>query len=205
MARGAMKPESPFQLLRQPAGKLFEFWVKLSAQPSSQLSYLDEMSEQLESSGVGAAVLMRDEIYIQMYLNELMYHLMPKAAVDQSLFDLYDHLMRYMGEKENLERQLRQFECHLLKVIGYEVNFTIDEEGDAVLAEAYYEVRPQLPPKLMKKGLETVPGACLLNMSDAPEYWHRVTLKYLKRIMRQNIQALFGFKTIRSREFFQYT
>ena len=61
--------------------------------------------------------------YSLLYINELLIRLLPKDAVHEDLFQLYEGFLVKIHAGENIELTLRSFELDMLEMLGYGLDF----------------------------------------------------------------------------------
>jgi DNA repair protein RecO (recombination protein O) len=137
-----------------------------------------------------------------LYLNELLYRLMPEHSSSELLYDEYVRALRSLGsateETKLHEVFLRRFEFTLLKFLGVGIHFGLDELGNQILAHQRYVFAADRG--LWAEDSGAFLGETLLQIES--EQWDSESLKAAKRISRAAIEPLLGGRPLRSRELF---
>jgi len=157
----------------------------------------------------GCAVQLSGErLYSAMYINELLYRLLPEFDPHPQLFNNYVDLLSCLERQEELEPLLRQFELGLLDELGYGLMLDSDAvSGDRVEEEGVYQIIPDQGP-VRYQGDSSVEqtaifsGADLLNIS-AGNYDSVQVRRAAKRLLRRVLGFHLGGRTLRSRELFR--
>ncbi|MDC2963791.1 DNA repair protein RecO [Gammaproteobacteria bacterium] len=78
-------------------------------------------------------------LFLGMYVNELLYRLLEKFDPLESVFDSYECLLKKFENLDDPISSLRKFELNLLKELGYGINFQTDAaSGEVFSPDAYY-------------------------------------------------------------------
>ena len=117
IAKGAKKPKSKFFGYLTPFTKL-----KITYTGRSELKTLTNIDRDFSESTNSLS----KTSYSLLYINELLIRLLPKDAVHEDLFLLYEKLLRDINLDENLELTLRRFELDMLDTMGYGFDYEYD-------------------------------------------------------------------------------
>jgi len=157
---------------------------------------------QLESQGV-CFNLERKALFCGFYLNELLLYLLPKQDAYPEIFELYEHTLRMLKNKQQLEPCLRYFERHLLHILGYDTGFEF--EAEPIMPEGFYLYRHEHGFVPVKQQIDATQmlyrGKVLLDIAK-DNYTDEITLSQAKQLFRTKLQFLLGSKSIKSREMF---
>ena len=133
IARGVKRPKSILKGLLQPFQRLWIEW-----QPSAsgggtlyQANLLKRESLDSHSSCVAG-----------LYLNELLYKLLPEQDAHPQLFEAYGKALPRLATTD-MELTLRYFESSLLQELGYGFDYRKDASGVPITAEAAYHYIPE--------------------------------------------------------------
>ncbi len=149
-----------------------------------------------------------DRLFSAMYINELLYHSLPKHDPHTSLFESYQKIIQQFSNTSTvIEPVLRQFEMQLLSELGYAISLTEDaQSGDSISPENHYLFKPghgftQTTAAGKSKNPFMFLGAHLLSF-DRNELLEQEVLKSAKRLMRLALAELLGEKAINSKKLF---
>lgn len=137
-----------------------------------------------------------------LYLNELLYRFLHPEEEDNALFVLYEKTIQRLmtvGSQHDMEAILRQFEWHLLALLGHLVSFTHEAyQEQPIQAELHYELYPSTGFVLSSSGFL---GQEILAIAEG--LWQDTTiLKTAKRIMRCLILEALNGAPIHTRELY---
>ena len=145
-------------------------------------------------------VLEGNALFAGFYLNELLVRLLAEEEAYPDLFVLYAQIILQLQQFAPLEPLLREFEIHLLKELGYALDFSHDTLNHPLNAQAYYQyqaenglvcVEPHQTPNWQGKHL----------LAIAQRDWGEAqTRQAAKLILRSALAALLGAKPLKSRE-----
>jgi len=192
LAKGVRRARSRWAGLLQPFVPL-----NISYSGKSTLKILSQ------AESLGAPLFFTGaHLYSALYLNELLYKLLPHDDADEAIFDLYQNALQSLTH-ESTEIVLRLFELRLLKHLGFGLSFQQDATGLALQADVFYEYWHEkgwcvAASHTLSK--EVFSGEHLLAIGA--ENFCPTVLKEAKRIARILIQSLIG-KPIMSRALFQ--
>ncbi len=137
-----------------------------------------------------------DALFAGFYLNELMVRLLPPEEPQPLLFAFYGEVLEGLHDPDRLEPLLRRFEMQLLAVIGYELDFRRDADGEPVLPDVRYDYRS-------REGLVPVatgwPGTDLLAIA-VDDYREPSARRVAKHILRNALGEHLGAHPLKSRE-----
>ena len=114
IAKGAKKPKSKFFGYLTPFTKL-----KITYTGRSELKILTNIDRDFSESTNSLS----KTSYSLLYINELLIRLLPKDAVHEDLFLLYESFLLKIHSGENIELTLRGFELDMLEMLGYGLDF----------------------------------------------------------------------------------
>ena len=114
IAKGAKKPKSKFFGYLTPFTKL-----KITYTGRSELKTLTNIDRDFSESTNSLS----KTSYSLLYINELLIRLLPKDAVHEDLFLLYESFLLKIHSGENIELTLRSFELDMLEMLGYGLDF----------------------------------------------------------------------------------
>lgn len=144
-------------------------------------------------------------LYCGFYLNELLYRLLPFHVPEHFLLQSYAVALKQLTESADIEPVLRQFELTLLECLGYGLDFSCDESGQALQAGNNYSFVPEkgltrflgdLPPNLISGVAEEFQAIMQRDFST-------VSVRHLaKSVLRASLAVYLGGRPLRSRELF---
>jgi DNA repair protein RecO (recombination protein O) len=191
VARGVRKerPRQPRALL-QPLVPLHLSW---SGQGElAMLTALDARGQ--------PAVFAGEALVCAMYINELVYRLLPRHDALPDLFDAYEDTLQRLASASSRAWTLRRFERDLLAETGY--GLVLDGEADSgadIEADADYIYIPEhgLVPYAQQPNALRLRGSALIALADdrMPE---AADLACLRRLMRALITHQLGGASLRS-------
>ncbi|NDH59488.1 MAG: DNA repair protein RecO, partial [Proteobacteria bacterium] len=114
IAKGAKKPKSKFFGYLTPFTKL-----RITYTGRSELKTLTNIDRDFSESTNSLS----KTSYSLLYINELLIRLLPKDAVHEDLFQLYESFLVKIHAGENIELTLRSFELDMLEMLGYGLDF----------------------------------------------------------------------------------
>lgn len=137
-----------------------------------------------------------------MYLNELLYRLLPEHSQADTLFEDYLLALRRLasaGDDAKLQEIfLRRFEFSLLSFLGVGLQFDHDEVSEKILADQQYHYDADRGFWPADEGPYS--GQSILKINE--EQWDSESLAVAKRISRAAFEPLLGGKPLKSRELF---
>lgn len=143
-------------------------------------------------------------LYCGMYLNELLYHLLPKHMAESGLFTHYwQSLCWLQTESGDVESCLRQFEWQLLACLGYGLSLSHDASGRLLQPEMTYSYLPDIGLVMGEHGAVSGSGASFLSLADGQFDRTHSDMPLAKRLMRYLINLQLGGKALMSRQLFQ--
>lgn len=148
-------------------------------------------------------------LYAGMYLNELLFKVLPNEDTIYHSFTAYEqaiHALTQVGSDANtldmIKLILRQVEYNLLGEMGYGIDFTQDKYGDPIRPEIDYvlEVTNGFSPVMNyhDESMKTVSGEWLAAFDT-----HAISVAdnhYLGIIFRQCVDHLLDYKPLKSRD-----
>jgi len=143
------------------------------------------------------------QLFCGLYLNELLYHLLPVMDADHQWMYLYSAAVTQLAEQENPEPTLRMFEMTLLEMLGYGIDFCCDASGAALELDAYYQFLPEQG--LVRVANSTAAyvgnGEAFIAMGNR-DFSTMEVRKLAKLTMRSALSVCLGRKKLHSRELF---
>ena len=144
-------------------------------------------------------------MYCGFYVNEILYHLLPKNELEEELFQVYLSTLHDLACSDDIEPCLRVFELAVLRAIGYGISLAHDSLGMRVDPCALYCYVPE-------HGLQQMPvaisGPIVSGMGehflaiDAGDYQAVEVRRLAKSLLRRVLNFYLGSKSLHSREFF---
>lgn len=163
----------------------------------------------VEVEGVAYALSGR-ALLAGLYLNELLYGLLPEQQEFTNIYVGYQDALTHLANGNHLEMTLRIFEKSLLEHLGYGIAFCeVNEEGHHqgdLRAGQQYRYVPESGFRLCSllsrvDQREPYPGEHLLKIAadcyDSPE-----VLRAARQLMRHALASLLGDKLLNSRQLF---
>ena len=135
IAKGAKKPKSKFFGYLAPFTKL-----KITYSGRSELKTLTNIDRDFSQSTNSLS----KTSYSLLYINELLIRLLPKDAVHEDLFFLYESFLSKIHSGENIELTLRSFELDMLELLGYGLDFENDiDKNESIDIDKNYSFIPE--------------------------------------------------------------
>ena len=164
-----------------------------------QLPYLSSCETQTGLS------LQASSLYCGMYLNELLYRLLPKHIPEPSLYQQYWLALQKLALANcDIESCLRVFEWQLLASLGYGLSLHDTADGLPLAAERSYSYIPELGLVLGEAGVIVASGADFLSVADG-QFRREAgcNMALAKQLMRYVLNRQLGGKPLLSRQLFQ--
>ena len=193
LVRGAKTGKSKKSLVLQPFRKLQVSWAGRGELPV--LSTVEEVGGSLRLQGEALAC--------GYYVNELVYHLLPRFEPAAELFVLYWPVIEAIMHSETRDAALREFEFSLLEQTGYAPLLSNEwQTGNAIDgAQRYRYIIPEGPePVGSGKGL-TVSGTTLLELYQQ-QYDDLSHMKEARDLARALLHYQLNGKELLSRSLF---
>ena len=146
-----------------------------------------------------------ENLFIGLYVNELMVRLLGKFEVVPAVFNNYQQLLITLLTEDNVTHILRQFEFTLLNDLGYGITFDLEAtNGRAIEAERLYHYVPDEGFHVASDVLASTryQGQHLLQIAKG-DFSSLEVENCAKKIVRASITALLGAKPLKSREMFK--
>ncbi len=189
-ARGARSPKSALRAGLRPFQRLLVSWVGKSEAGQLTAAEIDGEFTQLPPPRLMSGF----------YVNELLMKLTERFDPHPELFDCYALAIGALSTGQAEAAQLRRFEKRLLEQLGYGVDFSRTDAGDAVTAGGFYRVRPQgAVMRCEADAPEAVCGSSLIELS-AESFENAAALRDAKKILRAAIEACLDGRALGSRE-----
>tara|TARA_B100001113_G_scaffold351357_1_gene350255 strand:- start:1063 stop:1755 length:693 start_codon:yes stop_codon:yes gene_type:complete len=191
IAKGAKKPKSKFFGYLIPFNKL-----KITYSGRSDLKTLTSIDANLARSGN----TFTKTSYSLLYINELLIRLLPKDAIQEDLFNLYEIFLHKVNCNEDLEITLRHFELDLLDMLGYGFDYNTDiDKNDFIQPNKGYLFVAEKGFK--KSDRSDFLGKDIINIKK--RNLDKVSKKHLKQITTKAISACLDGKDLTSRKIFK--
>lgn len=193
LAKGVRTARSPLKALLQPFMPLM-----ISFQGRNDLKLLT----QCELHGEWNALL-GSRVACGLYLNELLYAVLPQGVEQARLFDVYRQTLLALARGEDAAAVLRLFEKHLLDELGYALQLTHDVDGAAICENMRYTYLPKSGARaIVQMGASVVAvgiaGKTLLDLSRN-DVSDPTSVKEAQQLLRPMIEHLMEGKAIQSR------
>lgn len=139
-----------------------------------------------------------------LYLNELLYRLLPEFEPEADLFLQYQQALKELetcADRHNQAWLLRKFEFNLLQALGYQINLQADVNGRQINPEQRYIF--QLEAGLVASENQNLGllGSCILSLAGG-EFLPACQTP-LRNLMRQVLAPYLGAKPLMTRALFQ--
>ena len=143
-------------------------------------------------------------LILGLYVNELIDRLLYEKDPHYELFDLY---RRFVNQVSSLEKNaqlwlLRLFENNLLTELGYEIDLSVDIDGDYIESDFCYEY--QMQSGFVKSTKGKISGHLLKQLStdSLDEIPNSSQLRVCRDLNRERLKLLLGDKPLKSRSLF---
>lgn len=147
-------------------------------------------------------------LYAGLYLNELLYRLLPELEPYPATFSAYAAALELLSdnplEPTALKRLLRQTELVLLKEHGYEISFEYNSQQDPIDSQIHYHYDPQsgwIPVQAYSPDHPSFAGAWILAFN--PQHILDSDLSNLGRLCRICLDQLLDYKPLETRKLWQ--
>ncbi|AWI51336.1 DNA repair protein RecO [Actinobacillus porcitonsillarum] len=195
LAKGARRPRSPLKALLQPFTPLLLRWSG-----KGDLKVLTKVEAAALTLPMNTKAL-----YSGFYINEVLVRVLENQTAYQELFHHYLQCVTHLAlRSEELEPILRTFEFHVLKALGYGVDFThCMATGLDVEPEMTYQFRENegFIASLLQNNLSFL-GKDLLAFA-ALDFSEKSVQQAAKRFTRIALKPYLGSQPLKSRELFQ--
>ena len=191
IAKGAKKPKSKFFGYLTPFTKL-----KITYTGRSELKTLTNIDRDFSESTNSFS----KTSYSLLYINELLIRLLPKDAVHEDLFQLYESFLVKIHSGENIELTLRSFELDMLEMLGYGLDFENEiDKNQSIDINKNYSFIPERGFRESKNSNFSGKDIINIRMRNLSE----VSKKHLKHITQESIHFCLDGKNLTSREIFR--
>lgn len=149
-------------------------------------------------------------LYAGLYVNELLYYLLPQSDPYPDLFNIYATTLKQLAqESQHIASNLRYFEKQLCAALGYAIPGNVCIHGNPFSANTYYryalnEGFMPLPDKAYPNA-QSIPGNFLgktLLAIHNDDYSDPSTVKAAKYLFQQQLKTLMGKQQFHSRKCF---
>jgi len=111
----------------------------------------------------GPSIMLRgNQLATGMYINELLMAFLHEHEPLPDLYDIYSSLLNTLSQTLDIE-QLRYFECELLEMLGYNLLSDVDQVGEVIEPDGYYDCTPEQLPR-RRHDRRGYPGVVLLQL-----------------------------------------
>ena len=191
IAKGAKKPKSKFFGYLTPFTKL-----KITYTGRSELKTLTNIDRDFSESTNSLS----KTSYSLLYINELLIRLLPKDAVHEDLFQLYESFLVKIHSGENIELTLRSFELDMLEMLGYGLDFENEiDKNQSIDVNKNYSFIPERGFRESSNSKFSGQDIINIRMRNLSE----VSKKHLKHITQESIHFCLDGKNLSSREIFR--
>ena len=191
IAKGAKKPKSKFFGYLTPFTKL-----RITYTGRSELKTLTNIDRDFSESTNSLS----KTSYSLLYINELLIRLLPKDAVHEDLFLLYESFLLKIHSGENIELTLRNFELDMLEMLGYGLDFENEiDKNQSIDINKNYSFIPERGFRESKNSNFSGRDIINIRMRNLAE----VSKKHLKHITQESIHFCLDGKNLSSREIFR--
>ena len=191
IAKGAKKPKSKFFGYLTPFTKL-----KITYTGRSELKTLTNIDREFSESTNSLS----KTSYSLLYINELLIRLLPKDAVHEDLFLLYENFLLKIHSGENIELTLRSFELDMLEMLGYGLDFENEiDKNQSIDINKNYSFIPERGFRESKNSNFSGKDIINIRMRNLSE----VSKKHVKHITEESIHFCLDGKNLSSREIFR--
>jgi len=191
IAKGAKKPKSKFFGYLTPFTKL-----RITYTGRSELKTLTNIDRDFSESTNSLS----KTSYSLLYINELLIRLLPKDAVHEDLFQLYESFLVKIHSGENIELTLRSFELDMLEMLGYGLDFENEiDKNQSIDINKNYSFIPERGFRESKNSNFSGKDIINIRMRKLSE----VSKKHLKHITQESIHFCLDGKNLSSREIFR--
>ena len=191
IAKGAKKPKSKFFGYLTPFTKL-----KITYTGRSELKTLTNIDRDFSESTNSLS----KTSYSLLYINELLIRLLPKDAVHEDLFLLYESFLLKIHSGDNIELTLRSFELDMLEMLGYGLDFENEiDKNQSIDVNKNYSFIPERGFRESKNSNFSGKDIINIRMRNLSE----VSKKHLKHITQEAIRFCLDGRNLSSREIFR--
>ena len=191
IAKGAKKPKSKFFGYLTPFTKL-----KITYTGRSELKTLTNIDRDFSESTNSLS----KTSYSLLYINELLIRLLPKDAVHEDLFLLYESFLLKIHSRKNIELTLRSFELDMLEMLGYGLDFENEiDKNQSIDVNKNYSFIPERGFRESRSSNFSGKDIINIRLRNLSE----VSKKHLKHITQESIHFCLDGKSLSSREIFR--
>lgn len=134
----------------------------------------------------------------QLYINELLYWLLPFDHVDKALFMEYLATMEALVDNK-IKLPLRYFELELLKSLGYGFQCDVDAENDPIDPQKFYQMTP-LSSFYRVYDSSAIKGEIIQKINRPIELWETQMHRTIYKLIRMNLNACLQGRQLKTRE-----
>ncbi|MFT5007850.1 MAG: DNA repair protein RecO (recombination protein O) [Reinekea sp.] len=134
---------------------------------------------------------------IGLYVNELVYRLVPTALPDESLYGSYLATLAHLEVRIRVQAALRFFEQRVLQLIGHALDYRTDRDSQGIVEQQSYNFIPNSGFDINPEGRYT--GRQLLSVAQA-DYDVAGALTLARECQQQQIEAILQPQALFSRK-----
>ncbi|MDB3996539.1 DNA repair protein RecO [Gammaproteobacteria bacterium] len=191
VAKGAKKPRSKFFGYLTPFTKL-----RITYTGRSELKTLTNIDRDFSQSTNSLS----KTSYSLLYINELLIRLLPKDAVHEDLFILYENFLSKIHSGESIELTLRAFELDMLEMLGYGLDFENEiDRNQSIDIDKNYSFIPERGFRESRNSGFSGKDIINIRMRKLSE----VSKKHLKHLTQEAIHFCLDGRNLSSREIFR--
>tara|TARA_Y100000590_G_scaffold465330_1_gene637326 strand:+ start:693 stop:1397 length:705 start_codon:yes stop_codon:yes gene_type:complete len=139
---------------------------------------------------------------IALYLNELLFLLVPRDLKIDGLFDVYDEALYSLVNDNNLLKTLNNYEITILEKCGHSIFLKSNLDNISINSEKKYLYISDYGPKETDNN-DGISGKTFLALANEIDY-DKETLIESRNLMKKVIDFYIKPKTIKTREIFKY-
>ena len=171
---------------------LLSLSVKLPKHADGLATVLKVEQENFYPSGSYLSQLSR------LYINELLYWLLPCDHHDERLFNQYLSVIKLLVDNE-VSAILRYFELGLLESLGYGFQCDYDQENNPIESNKTYLMQP-LSAFYLANTDSGIKGGVIQKISQPISSWTSQELNVVRQLIRVNLEACLQGRKLRVRE-----
>lgn len=206
IAKGARRIKSPHRGVLLPFQPLLISWTGKGEVPT-----LTNAEIQPSTLNLFEHELCGDSLICGFYCNELVTYLLHRHDPHPRLFEAYSSTIAELHHSNEpaLPTVLRNFEQHVIRETGYEVNFQYESDGKTpILASAHYEYSPSAGfVRCSPNTRDALLGSVILSLQPDARVTEsaQINEQFLsrgKQLMRAILSQSLGYRKINSRALF---
>ena len=134
----------------------------------------------------------------QLYLNELLYWLLPVDHADKELFIQYLTTIEAL-QADEVKVPLRHFELSLLTSLGYGFQCDVDAENNLIEPQKFYQMAPLSSFYRVFDSL-AIKGGVIQKINVPVKLWGKTEHKIIYKLIRVNLEACLHGRQLKTRE-----